>query len=223
MNMKGCRYSFLAVCALFSMPSVAGVVTGVVDKTPGCLKQVDWRKDAFRNADDSKVVYITSQRFDEFAKCASEGVDFSAAVRMRGPNEPKDDAYESALAKIDALRAKYPSLKRPVGLYLRMASHDLVIGEGTEQEPTSFKRANYFDGTVLMTPISKITHRDIVYVRSPEYPGVCDDLKSNLVAYEWCTGARGPSTQDQRLYECKDEQCDSGLPPDTLDAGPKSR
>jgi hypothetical protein len=192
------------------MPLLAGVVTGVVDKTPECLKQIDWRQDAFRNADESKVVYIASQRFDALAKCASEGVDFSTAVSMRGPNEPKSDAYESALATVVALKKKYPSLVRPVGIYIRMQSHDLVIGSGTEEQPTSFKRANYQDGTVLMTPIAKITHHDIVYMRSPEYPGVCDDQKSNGVAYEWCTGARGPSTQDPRLVACNDESC--GIP-----------
>lgn len=208
MKMNGCRYVFLAVCALFSMPSLAGVVTGVVDKTPECLKQIDWRKDAFRNADEPKVVYISSQRFDAFAQCATEGIDFRTAVSMRGPNEPKDKAYESALLKIGELKKEYPSLARPVGIYIRMKGHDLVIGSDTEEQPTLFKRANYQDGTVLMTPVAKITHGGIVYLRSPEYPGVCDDQQSNVVAYEWCTGARGPATQDPQLVACNDASCD---------------
>jgi hypothetical protein len=57
-------------------------------------------------------------------------------------------------------------------------------------------------------PSGRIVHRGLTYVRSPEYPGACDELKADTVRYAWCTGARGPSTNDPKLIACKNRYCD---------------
>ena len=57
-------------------------------------------------------------------------------------------------------------------------------------------------------PSGRIVHRGFTYVRSPEYPGACDELKADTVRYAWCTGARGPSTHDPKLLGCVNEYCD---------------
>jgi len=57
-------------------------------------------------------------------------------------------------------------------------------------------------------PSGRIVHRGFTYVRSPEYPGACDELKADTVRYAWCTGARGPATHDPKLVGCVNEYCD---------------
>jgi hypothetical protein len=57
-------------------------------------------------------------------------------------------------------------------------------------------------------PAGRIVHRGLIYVRSPQYPGACDELKTDAVRYALCTGARGPATHDPKLIGCENEYCD---------------
>jgi hypothetical protein len=89
---------------------------------------------------------------------------------------------------------------------------------GAQDDPDEiFVSAEAFDRLALCvaqktassgSPAGRIVHRGFVYVRSPQYPGACDELKTDAVRYALCTGARGPATHDPKLIGCVNEFCD---------------
>jgi hypothetical protein len=204
------------VGVFFSASSLANIVTGAKDNTPECLKKVDWPNDSFRNVDDSTKIYVKAQAFGKLTECATAQIDFERGMSL--PQSDRGNEDDAVLSKMDQLIKKYPNLEDLIRSAVQFRGSqpkdtDLVIGDATEKSATAFVRANYYEGVALQTPIATIISGGISYVRSPEYPGFCDDLKksTNAADYQWCTGAISTHEQDPRLFACTDQYCTSRL------------
>lgn len=195
---NGCKMALFFLCGVFSFSSIAAISTGA-DKTPECLKRVNWERNAFTPVDGRKVegaffeegterVYVTAMAFDALASCAYadfSGVEDDLPLSVRFE---LDHVFNTVLAY-----SEFKHLNESV---------DLLLGEGSADKSTVFVHAGSRG-----TPISEIVHGGISYIRSPNFPGKCDNLKGNAENYEWCTGAREPGPQDPRLTACRNQFC----------------
>jgi hypothetical protein len=197
---NGCKIALFFLCGAFSLSSVAAISLGA-DKTPECLKKVNWERDAFTPVDSRKVegeffeegnerVYVASKAFDDLAECAYR--DFRSVNGTEVATSINDLDLDVKFHTYGAL-FQFRDLDRSV---------DLLLGGGTVNNPTVFVHAESQG-----SPISVIVYGRISYTRSPNFPGRCDDLKGRTEDYEWCTGKRQPGPQDPRLTACKNQFC----------------
>ncbi|HVI55992.1 MAG TPA: hypothetical protein VM621_13190 [Luteibacter sp.] len=110
MKRKVSRLLLWVLGGLFSISSHASVVADVQDKTPECLKKVDWEKDAFRIANIPKEIHINATAFDALVACAYAPINFREGS-VAGATVVLSDGIGFA-PSIPDLKAKYPSLAK---------------------------------------------------------------------------------------------------------------
>lgn len=120
------------------------------------------------------------------------------------------------LAFASAVGAAHEVRDKDAGCFKKIAWQESSFGAQDDPEEI-FVSAEAFDqlagcvrqvAPAMAGPTGRIVHLGRTYVRSPQYPGACDKIKGDRVRYEWCTGARGPSTHDPKLIGCTNEYCD---------------